>query len=189
MLSTNRYCILISVSEAKGIRVHIVSDSIAKYIKDVRHAEVCAFPGININRLANKIQNRHLSLDKQFTIIHVGTNDVQSLKVDEIISAYNNLIEVVKQNSDTSIIISSILPRPVDHHVTGDKVRLINSKLKQLCKQRKVQYLHTFRPFLKNCQPLRELYAIKDQGLHLNLDGTRRLRQFFINTVAHLLKQ
>ena len=35
--------------------------------------------------------------------------------------------------------------------------------------------------------PLRELYAVNDQGLHLNTEGTRRLRQFFINTVAHLI--
>lgn len=166
-----------------------MSDSIAKYVKDVRHTEVCAFPGINISRLTNKLQNRHLVLDKEFSIIHVGTNDINSLSVGEILSSFNNLIEVVRRNSETTILISSIIPRPVDHQVTGDKVKLVNSKLKQLCMQRKVQFLHTFRPFIRNCEPRRELFAIKDQGLHLNLDGTRRLRQFFINTVAHLLKK
>ena len=61
--------------------------------------------------------------------------------------------------------------------------------MKPLCRERNVQFLHTFRPFLKNCQPIRELYAVNDQGLHLNLEGVRRLRQFFINSMAHLSKK
>ena len=164
-----------------------MSDSIAMYV--VRHTEICAFPDINISRLTNKLQNRHLVLDKEFSIIHVGTNDILSLSAGEIVNSFNNLIEVVRQNSETTILISSIIPMLVNHQVTGDQVKLVNSKLKQLCVQRKVQFLHTFRPFIRNCEPRRELFAIKYQGLHLNLDGTRRLRQFFINTVAHLLKK
>ena len=164
-----------------------MSDSIAMYV--VRHTEICAFPDINTSRLTNKLQNRHLVLDKEFSIIHVGTNDILSFSAGEIVSSFNNLIEVVRQNSETTILISSIIPMLVDHQATGDQVKLVNSKLKQLCVQRKVQFLHTFRPFIRNCEPRRELFAIKDQGLHLNLYGTRRLRQFFINTVAHLLKK
>ena len=84
------------------------------------HTEVCAFPGINISRLTNKLQSRHLVLDKEFSIIHLGIYDIHSLSVVEIVSSFNNLIEVV-------------IPRPVDHQVRGDKVKLVNSKLKQLC--------------------------------------------------------
>lgn len=178
-----------SVSEASVIKVHIVSDSMAKHVTDIRHAEVLAFPGINISRLSNKIQSGHLVLDKQFTIIHVGTNDIQSLDAGAIISSYNNLITVIRQFSSTSIVMSSIIPRPVDHQVTGDKVKLVNNRLKQLCKQRNVKYLHTFKPFIKHCQSLRELFAVRDQGLHLNLEGIKRLRFFFINTVAHLIRE
>lgn len=177
------------LSEAGSIRVQIVSDSMAKYVTGIRHTEVIPFPGININRLTNKIQNGLLSLDKAFTIIHVGTNDIHSSNIGEILSAFNNLISVIRQKCPTSILISAILPRPVDHQVTGHKVKLLNIRLKELCQNRQVRYLHTFRPFLKNGLPIRELFAIKDQGLHLNLEGTRRLRQFFINTVAHLLKE
>ena len=99
-----------------------MSDSIDKYVKDVRHTEVCAFPGINISRLTNKLQNRHLVLNKEFSIIHVGANDINSSSVGEILSSFNNLIEVVRRNSQTTILISSILPRPVNHQVIGDKV-------------------------------------------------------------------
>lgn len=34
--------------------------------------------------------------------------------------------------------------------------------------------------------PRREYFAIKDGGLHLNLEGSRRLSEFLINTFAHL---
>ena len=37
--------------------------------------------------------------------------------------------------------------------------------------------------------PMRDFFfAVRDGGLHLNTEGVRRLRFFFINTVAHLLK-
>ena len=84
--------------------------------------------------------------------------------------------------------MSSILPRPIDHSTLGLKVKNVNLSLKNLCNNRKIQYLHSYRPFLKGGQPIRELFAIRDRGLHLNSEGTRRLRSFFINCVAHLLK-
>ena len=55
----------------------------------------------------------------------------------------------------------------------------MNNKLKELCKTRNIKFLHSYRPFTKACKPLRELFAVRDQGLHLNFEGTRRLRQFF----------
>ena len=106
-----------------------------------------------------------------------------------ILSAFNNLITSIRQKSATVIVISSILPRPKDHASYGDRVKLVNKGLVKLSKDHRVRLLHTYRPFLKNRLPIRELFAINDQGLHLNTEGTRRLRQFFINSVAHLLKE
>ena len=175
--------------ETSAIRVAILSDFIAKYVDNIRHCEVIAFSSININALTHKIQTRNLILDREFTILHVGTNNIETKNAGEILSCYNNLISVIRQINNTKIIISAILPRPIDHSSLGDRVKLVNTKLKPLCRERNVQFLHTFRPFLKNCQPIRELYAVNDQGLHLNLEGVRRLRQFFINSVAHLIKK
>ena len=70
----------------------------------------------------------------------------------------------------------------------ADKVKAVNKGLVHLCKERKVRLLHTFNPFIRFGKPRRELFAVNDQSLHLNIEGTRRLRQFFINSVAHLLK-
>ena len=67
-----------------------MSDSIAKYVENIRNCEVRDFPGININSLANKIQARRLVLDNEFTIFYVGTNNIKSHDVGEIKSCFNN---------------------------------------------------------------------------------------------------
>ena len=78
--------------------------------------------------------------------------------------------------------MSALLPRSEDHGAVGEKIIYINNKLKALCKDRRV----IFKPFHKGLIPLRELYAVNDRGLHLNTEGTGRLGQFYINSVAHL---
>ena len=85
-------------------------------------------------------------------------------------------------------MFSSVLPGPVDHESNGEKVKHVNKDLMKLCEQRKIKFLHSYRPFLKFSKPIRELFAIRDHGLHLNLEGLRRLRLFFINTIVHLLR-
>lgn len=169
-----------------GRMCSIVTDSIAKYIKDIRGTTVIAFPGINVSRMTNKISNGFVDLNYRYVIFHVGTNDINTLSVQEICASYNDLISVVKEKSDCKIIMSSVLPRPIDYEVNGNKVKELNNSLQTLCKSRHVQFIKSFRPFLVGGLPRRELYAVRDGGLHLNLEGVRRLRQFFINTIAHL---
>ena len=69
-----------------------------------------------------------------------------------------------------------------------EKVKDVNKDLMKLCEQRNIRFLHSYRPFLKFGKPIRELFAIRDHGLHLNLKGLRRLRFFYINTIVHLLR-
>ena len=130
-------------------------------------------------------------MDKPIAIFHVGTNNIETMDPGAILCAFNNLITSIRQKSATLIVISSIFPRPKDHASYGDRVKLhvVNKGLVKLSKDRRVRLLHTYRPFLKNRLPIRELFAINDQGLHLNTEGTRRLRQVFIGSVAQLLKE
>ena len=106
----------------------------------------------------------------------------------DILSAFNNLLTVISRLSSTKIIVSSILQRPLDHQKYGENVKSVNLGLKKICFQRKLQFLLSFRPFFKFGKPVRELFAFRDGGLHLNLEGTRRLKLVFSNTVSHLLK-
>ena len=85
-------------------------------------------------------------------------------------------------------MFSSVLPRPVDHESNGEKVKDANKDLIKLCEQRNIRFLHSYRPFFKFGKPKRELFAIRDHGLHLNLERLRRLLFLFINTIVHLLR-
>ena len=105
----------------------------------------------------------------------MGTNDIPHLDKGAILSSINNLITIVRRHSKTKIVFSSILPRPVDHESYGEKVKDVNKDLMKLCEQRNIRFLHSYRPFLKFDKLTRELFAIKDHGLHLNLEGLRRL--------------
>ena len=57
------------------------------------------FMGININGVSAQIQGKHLILDKEFTIFHVGMNDIQILDKGAILSSFNNLITIIRGHS------------------------------------------------------------------------------------------
>ena len=54
------------------------------------------------------------------------------------------------------------------------------------CLEKRIQFVSSFRPFLKGGEPVRDLFAVRDGGLHLNFEGTRKLRSVFVNVVSHL---
>ena len=86
-----------------------------------------------------------MSLDKPIAIIHVGTNDVAKMEVGAMLSCYNNLISQIRSKSNTSIVMSALLPRPVDYNPRDDKVKHLNNKLEKLCRDRKVHRVATVR--------------------------------------------
>lgn len=161
----------------------------AKHIGDLRYTDLQPFPGATISRLQHKISTHQASINYKYTILLIGTNDISSsLSVGEIMSYYENLVTYIKSRSTTKLIVSAIIPRPCDLRTdpTESRVKQVNKELKAMCLRRKLQYLHTYRIFLHNNHPVRSLFAVKDGGLHLNAEGSRKLRQFFINTTAHL---
>lgn len=165
----------------------VLSDSMAKHVSGIRGTKIVAFPGINISRLSSKISQGMICFDCSYIIVHVGTNDISGhLTEDEIVALFNELITLIRSKCCGRILMSSILPRPIDFERNGNKVKNVNNKLAALCKSRNVTFLRSFKPFLKCGFPRREFFAVRDGGLHLNLEGIRRLREFFVNTVAHL---
>ena len=103
-------------------------------------------------------------------------------------SYYNDLITTIKSRSSTRIIVSAIIPRPFDLPKDPDERRVkdMNKALKKMCERRNLQFLHTYIIFLYKNKPFRSYYAVNDKGLHLNLEGIRKLRRVFVSTVVHL---
>ena len=160
-----------------------------KYVTGIHHTEIQPFPGADIQRLRHKIKKNKASISSKYTILHVGTNDIPTSKsVRKIYKQYKSLIRYIKSKSRTNIIISAIIPRPCDLPIDPEETRVkkVNKELKRLSLRQNVQFIYTYRPFLHKNKPIRSLFAYKDGGLHLNYDGTKKLRKFWINVVIHL---
>lgn len=149
-----------------------------------------AFSGDTIARMANRVLSGQVILDNfEYVLFHVGTNDVaRRSEFENIISDYGNLIGTCrKQNPSIHIIISAILPRPLDHEWSDPIIRRINSYLNRtMSKSLNIKFIPTYRPFMYCGRVKRELFAKNDGGLHLNTEGTNRLRYYFLRTIAAL---
>jgi lysophospholipase L1-like esterase len=166
-----------------------LSDSIAKYVKDIPYTLVQAFRGATIGRLTAKVQDESaVVFGYDYCIVHVGTNDLCGFAVSQMLAAYINLFAVITGKSSAKIVVSAILPRPVDHKACGKKVIQVNNQLMKLCRERGILFLHSYKPFCCKGEPKRHLFAVNDGGLHLNYEGTRVLTQYLRKAIGHLKK-
>lgn len=169
-------------------KVTIVSDSIAKYVTGIEGVQLQSFSGDTISRLANRLSTGQVRLNKfDYVIFHVGTNDIaRNAPFEHIISDYGNLIGIARKiKPKINIIMSAILPRPVDHIKTDPLIRRVNSHiLKNMTKHMNIRFFRTYRPFMYQGRIKRELFAKLDGGLHLNTEGTNKLRNYFLRSIA-----
>ena len=80
-------------------------------------------------------------------ILHVGTNDIGNGLSSKLITQYYcNLLELITHNfSNINIIMSAILPRPIDFDTTKQLVIETNNRLTNLALKRNVQFVKTAR--------------------------------------------
>ena len=88
------------------------------------------------------------------------------------------------------IVICGIIPRPIDHHVTEGKVKLINWALKTSCKGWGVLFRNPYKGFTKCNAPKLECFRKRYPGgrtdlLHLNSQGITQLRTFMKQILAN----
>jgi lysophospholipase L1-like esterase len=156
----------------------------------IRDGVIQSFRGAGLGYIKHMIDTEYLYLYdiNRFShiILHFGTNDVQKYSVDVITCKFRNLIySVRRKNPDISILISSVLPRPTDFDILGEKVVAINNRLVGICKEEQVQFIKSFRRFLHQGKPKRDLFSIRD-ALHLNDAGVLQLKLCFIHVFSHL---
>lgn len=183
----------------------ILGDSIPKRVSDIQGVVLECNPGDTIAKMAHRIDTRQISLERfNYVLIHVGTNDVDNFKhknafckdqpididraFNSMISDYGNLIGIIRRRKpDISILISAILPRPKDHKLTDELIKKVNGYLeKQMSKTSRFTFLRSYKPFMYGGNVKRELFARKDGGLHLNTEGTNKLRYFFLRSLASM---
>ena len=151
---------------------------------------VQSFCGDTISQIANKVERGIASLRNfDYVIFHVGTNDIDDkASFHAMQSDYGNLVGICRRKyPKINIIMSAIIPRPRDHGNTEDPIKRINSYMeKVMSKTLSFKFIKTYRPFMFAGKPSAELFAKRDKGLHLNTEGSSRLRYYFLRTIASM---
>lgn len=166
----------------------IVGDSIIKHLPPIEGVQLYPYPGTTISRLARQISSINL-VSLSFILIHVGTNNVaKGDSVEFMCSAFSDLICAIRtKHSDIRVIISSVLPRPVDDASTKNIIVSLNSYLQRtMSKDLNFLFIRSYRSFCFKGEIKRHLYARLDGGLHLNFEGTKRLKNFFLRVISNL---
>lgn len=145
-----------------------------------------ANPGANIWDIINLINSRNIKVNYDILIVHVGTNHVGRYEVADFDIAYNVLISTLKRltKPNAIIIMSAMLPRPVDFQDTGYFVASVNSRLRTICFKRGVKFVATYKPFLSYGVPIDRLFSPMCK-LHLNHFGNQKLTNFYVQVLAH----
>ena len=114
-------------------------------------------------------------------VLHVGTNDVQSLRTEDLLEKYRRVIRRYKVKSN-HVIVSGILPRIKARTGFNDKAYTVNTELKELCTNEGVVFTSTWDKFYE--QP--RLFC--NDGLHLNTVGSARLGRLLNEAVVNYSK-
>ena len=161
----------------------LLTDSIAKYVA-IEGLETLPYRGTTIREMKDRVRENDKIKEYKNIIIHVGTNDIGN-KSYVIMSDFMGLVEVVAaKNPEAKIILSAIIPRPVDQRSTNRKVIEINREITNYAKERGIQYTRTDKLFREGYRTKYEYYA--QDGLHLNFQGTLKLTNLFREVLWHL---
>ena len=174
-----------STSVCPYTKVLLFGDSIIKYVKKLNNTQVVAFRGIHIEELAVRVlQDKipHLP-GKRLIVTHVGTNNVTNDSPDEMVNKTKFLIDAIRQkNSEALIVLSLIIPRPIDYSERAERVKQYNHKIIKMAAHLGVNHIPTYRKFMYAKSPKMDLYAVDD--LHLKDTGTLVLQQYFEDSLG-----
>ena len=149
---------------------------------------VQSFCGDTISQIANKVECGIKSLRNfDYVIFHAGTNDIDDkASFHAMQSDYGNLVGICRRKyPKINIIMSAIIPRPKDHDNTEDPIKRINSYMEKVMSLN-FKFIKSYRPFMFTGKPSTELFAKRDKGLHVNTEGSSRLRYYFLRTIASM---
>jgi lysophospholipase L1-like esterase len=165
--------------------VLILSDSMFKHCEAPRNTRLIVFRGAKINTIVREVRNGKINFrGVKLCILHLGTNDINGPGFDLIYPRYWELTKIIRNKvPGIEIIVSGILPRPVDLALTTSRSKAANRELKAICQAKK--YLHfntTYKGFLYNNKPRLGLFD-KD-GLHLSHKGAQKIAQIVKNLIG-----
>lgn len=156
----------------------VIGDSIAQNLRHLNDTDIWSFRGASVNDIINCISFINVS-DYSCIVLLCGTNNIISDDLKGILASFHTLVQkLMFLNPLALIIISSVLPRPIDDTLVGHKVILVNYLLKKYSLDWGAHFIPSFKLFLSHGHIVKQLYHT--DLLHLSLNGTIRLRQYFL---------
>ena len=153
--------------------VKIVGDSQVRGLSNhlPRNSLVYCYPGATVDRIDHNI--RQIKINSNDHIIsHVGGNDVENCRSEELMSKYESLLNYLRLQRlgrDISSSITGIIPRLNQSSYWYSKAIGINSRLLNLCKTINVNFIDLWDEFYGK----KELF--NSDGIHLNIRGKNLL--------------
>jgi lysophospholipase L1-like esterase len=94
----------------------LLSDSLAKWVKNVRFTDIQAIPGLNLQRAYEKVKDNTLNVSNyRLILLLVGTNDAVKSQPEVIAQEAEKLINLItEKNPDAKIAFNGLLYRPQD---------------------------------------------------------------------------
>ena len=126
-----------------------------------------------------------ISFDKELVVTHVGTNNIVQDNAQELVSKTCFLVDTIRDKlPHARIIISLILPRPINLVTSATDVKNYNFNIINLASQLQVSTIPAYRKFLYDCAPKMDLFAV--DNLHLNEFGTKVLQDYLSTRLGRI---
>lgn len=180
----------------------LIGDSIVKYIKDwtqmvngkTRQVKVNCIRGCTYKKLYKKIKDNEINIAPYKDIIlHIGTNDLNTYNNSAVNFYFVQLIDEIRsKNSTASIIVSTPIPRPKDHHMSHKDIGKFINWITKNRKQGKYLVWRSDKTFLYPRSGAGCIPKIKDHGfyhrdgLHITQTGSDRLEQQIRMAISHM---
>lgn len=150
-----------------------------------------AHHGWTYDKAQTDIAHGRVDINHKNIIVWMGAETVKQQAEAKVLSAIANLLDTIKlRNELAAVYISSILPQPKHQRQLHDFIvaynRAVKSAVLQLQQQdRDIHYLPTHSVYLDaNRDIIRPIVDNFEDGLHLNIHGAHRLRQFWLQKLG-----
>lgn len=109
-------------------------------------------------------------------VIHVGTNDVQRIRSEELLDKYRTMMRTYKEKSN-NVIVSGIIPRMQAGNRFYAVAASLNRRLANLCREEHVGFVSTWDNFYYDST------LFSGDGLHLSQIGAARFGRLLDDAV------
>lgn len=138
------------ISEHHTSKLVTLCNSIPKYVVGIWNTSLSAYHGASIFTIT--AQNKPYFSKFDNYIVHVGIHNINNTSAEDIKALYYYSIAMVeKYFPEVLLVISSIIPQPVDYEVTKNICIKVGAEIKLLCYKMKYQFAeHTTSFYTKD---------------------------------------